>query len=114
MKCGKKYVTHKDEDILYIKNIHTLYKLSFIDIRIPLKNPRINNLIIREEQEIEVALARHLENVLNDVCAFLSLLCEREILPIYYDYSMCFQNKYISGRIIPIWERRRIPRISQS
>jgi hypothetical protein len=114
MKCGKKYVTHKDEDIQYIKNIHSLYKLSFIDIRIPLKNPRINNLISREEQEIEVALARHLENVLNDVCAFLSLLCEREILPIYYDYSICFQNKYISGRIIPIWERRRIPRISQS
>ena len=114
MKCGKKYVTHKDHDILYTKNIETLYKLSFIDIRIPLNNQGINNLIIREAHEIEVSLARHLENVLNEVCAFLSILCEPEILPIYYDYSMCFQNKYISGRIIPIWERRRIPRISQS
>jgi hypothetical protein len=80
----------------------------------PIKNHRINNLIIREDPEIEVSLARHLENVLNDVCAFLSILCEREILPIYYDYSMCSQNKYISGRIIPLWERRRIPRISKS
>ncbi|MEG4587057.1 hypothetical protein QUA54_17815 [Microcoleus sp. MOSTC5] len=114
VKCGKKYVTHKDHDILYTKNIETLYKLSFIDIRIPLNNPAINNLIIQESQEIEVSLARHLENVLNDVCAFLSILCDREILPIYYDYSMCSQNKYISGRIIPIWERRRIPRISKS
>lgn len=114
VKCGKKYVTNKDHDIFYRKNIDTLYKLSFIDIRIPLNNQGINNLIIQEAQEIEVSLARHLENVLNDVCAFLSILCEREILPIYYDYSMCSQNKYISGRIIPIWERRRIPRISQS
>lgn len=32
----------------------------------------------------------------------------------YYDYSMCSQGKYIYGHIIPIWERRRIPRISQS
>lgn len=114
VKCGKKYITHKDHDIFYRKNIETLYKLSFIDIRIPLKNHRINNLIIREAQEIEVSLARHLETVLNDVCAFLSIVCEREILPIYYDYSICSQNKYIYGQIIPIWERRRIPRISQS
>ena len=114
VKCGKKYVTHKDHDILYTKNIDTLYKLSFIDIRIPLKNQGINNLMIQEAQEIEVSLARHLENVLNDVCAFLSILCDREILPIYYDYSICSQNKYIYGQIIPIWERRRIPRISQS
>ena len=59
-------------------------------------------------------MARYLETVLNDVCAFLSIVCEREILPIYYDYSICSQNKYIYGQIIPIWERRRIPRISQS
>jgi len=114
VKCGKKYVTHKDHDIFYTKNIDTLYKLSFIDIRILLNNQGINNLIIQEAQEIEVSLARHLENVLNDVCAFLSILCDREILPIYYDYSMCSHNKYISGRIIPIWERRRIPKISKS
>ena len=114
VKCGKKYVTHKDPNILYRKNIAPLYKLSFIDLRIPLNNQAINNLIIQEAQEIEVSLARHLENVLNDVCAFLSILCDREILPIYYDYSICSQNKYISGRIIPIWERRRIPRISKS
>ncbi len=115
VKCGKKYITHKDHDILlYRKNIETLYKLSFIDIRIPLNNQGINNLIIQEAQEIEVSLARHLENVLNDVCAFLSIVCDREILPIYYDYSMCAQNKYIYGQIIPIWERRRIPRISKS
>jgi hypothetical protein len=114
VKCGKKYVTHKDHDIFYTKNIETLYKLSFIDIRIPLNNQGLNNLMIQEGQEIEVSFARHLENVLNDVCAFLSILCDREILPIYYDYSMCSQNKYISGRIIPIWERRRIPRISKS
>ena len=114
VKCGKKYVTHKDHDVLYTKNIDTLYKLSFIDIRIPLNNQGINNLIIQEAQEIEVSLARHLENVLKDVCAFLSIVCDREIWPIYYDYSMCSQNKYIYGQIIPIWERRRIPRISQS
>jgi len=114
VKCGKKYVTHKDHDIFYTQNIDTLYKLSFIDIIIPLKNQGINNLIIHEAQEIEVSSAKHLENVLNDVCAFLSILCDREILPIYYDYSMCSQNKYISGRIIPIWERRRIPKISKS
>lgn len=114
VKCGKKYVTHKDHNVFYTKNIDTLYHLSFIDIRIPLKNHRINNLMIREAQEIEVSLARHLENVLNDLCAFLSIVCEREILPIYYDYSIWYQNKYISGQIIPIWERRRIPRISQS
>jgi hypothetical protein len=114
VKCGKKYVTHKDHNVFYRKNIDTLYKLSFIDIRIPLKNHRINNLIISESQETEIYLARHLENVINDVCAFLSIVCDREILPIYYDYSMCSQHKYISGQIIPIWERRRIPRISQS
>ncbi|MEG4199512.1 hypothetical protein [Microcoleus sp. Pol12A5] len=114
VKCGKKYVTHKDHNVFYTKNIDTLYHLSFIDIRIPLKNHRINNLIIREAQAIEVSLARHLENVLNDVCAFLSIVCEREILPIYYDYSIWYQNKYISGQIIPIWERRRIPKISKS
>ena len=114
VKCGKKYVTHTDHDIFYTKNIETLYKLSFIDIRIPLNNQGINNLIIQEAQEIEVSLVRHLENVLNDVCAFLSIVCDREILPIYYDYSICSQNKYIDGQIIPIWERRRIPRISKS
>lgn len=114
VKCGKKYITHKDHNIFYKKNIDTLYKLSFIDIIVPLNNQHINNLITHEVQEIEICLARHLENVLNDACAFLSIVCDYEILPIYYDYLICSQNKYINGRIIPIWERRRIPRISHS
>ena len=59
-------------------------------------------------------LSQHLEDVLNDLCAFLSIICDYEILPIYYDYSICSQNKYIHGRIIPIWKRRRIPRVTRS
>ncbi|VXD25237.1 hypothetical protein [Planktothrix paucivesiculata] len=35
-------------------------------------------------------------------------------MPIYYDYSMFYKQKYIYGRIIPIWDRRRIPRTSKS
>ncbi|VXD25233.1 hypothetical protein [Planktothrix paucivesiculata] len=73
VKCGKKYITHKDHNITYTKNIDTLYKFSFIDVSIPLKNKHLTKLIIDEAQEIEVSLARHLEQALNDTCAFLSI-----------------------------------------
>ncbi|MBD2743488.1 hypothetical protein [Coleofasciculus sp. FACHB-1120] len=114
VKCGKKYIVHKDHNISYRRNIDTLYRLSFIDVRVPLINQHINKLIIHEAKEIEVSLARHLEHVINDACAFLSIICDYEILPIYYDYSIYSQNKYVYGRVIPIWQRRRIPRISKS
>ncbi|OKH33145.1 hypothetical protein NIES2119_24085 [[Phormidium ambiguum] IAM M-71] len=114
VKCGKKFITHKDHDVVYKRNIDTLYKFSFIDISIPLRNKHLIKLIIDGTKEIEVSLVRHLEQVLNDTCAFLSIICDYEIIPIYYDYSMFYKQKYISGRIIPIWERRRIPRTSKS
>ncbi len=114
VKCGKKYISHQDHNIFYRKNIDTLYKLSFIDIRVPIKNQRINHSVLQQDEKIEISLARHLEQTSNDICAFLSVICDYEILPIYYEYSIYSQNKYVFGRIIPIWSRRRIPRISKS
>lgn len=114
VRCGKKYITHKDHNTFYKKNIDTLYKLSFIDIILPLTNQQINNLIIHEHQEIEVSLAKHLERTISDLCAFLSIICDYEILPIYYDYSIFSNRRLIRGCNIPIWGRRKIPRITRS
>jgi hypothetical protein len=114
VKCGKKYIAHKDHNVFNRKNIDVLYKLSFIDILVSLNNQQINSFAACETNNLEVKLSQHLEDVLNNLCAFLSIICDYEILPVYYDYSICSQNKYISGRVIPIWERRRIPRVSRS
>ena len=112
VRCGKKYITHKDHQAThYTKNIETLYKFSFIDISLSLKN---NNITAGDNENIEISLFKHLENVFNDACAFLSVVCDREILPIYYDYSIYKHNKYIEGRIIPIWSRRKILKVNKS
>ena len=112
VRCGKKYITHKDHQTThYTKNIETLYKLSFIDISLPLKS---DNMIADENKDIEISLFKDLENLFNDACAFLSVVCDREILPIYYDYSIYKHNKYIEGRIIPIWSRRKILKVNKS
>ena len=114
IRCGKKYITHQDHQTsYYTKNIETLYKLSFIDVVLPLKNENTSNLIVDDPKNIEVYLVKNLENIFNDACAFLSIVCDREILPIYYDYSICNQNKYIDGRIIPIWSRRKILKVNK-
>lgn len=110
IKCGKKYVTHKDHGVLRRRNIETLYHLSFLDVSIP-----FNACFIQDKNLFdEVSLFQHLENTLNDACAFLSIVCDYEILPIYYDYSIYSRNKYVYGRVIPIWSRRKISRISKS
>jgi hypothetical protein len=114
IRCGKKYITHQDHQTsYYTKNIETLYKLSFIDVVLPLKIENTSDLIDNNFQNIEVYLAKHLENIFNDACAFLSIVCDREILPIYYDYSIRNQNKYIDGRVIPIWSRRKILKVNK-
>lgn len=108
IRCGKKYIAHKNHNVFYNNNIDTLYKLSFIDVKLSL----INNLGIDDPKDVEIA--SHLENVLNDTCAFLSIICVREILPIYYDYSIFTHTKYIDGYIIPVWGRRKIQKNSNS
>ena len=114
VRCGKKYITHQDHQTFhFIKNIETLYKLSFIDVIVSSKHENISNLIVDEPKNIEIFLAKHLECIFNDACAFLSIVCDRKILPIYYDYSICNQNKYINGRVIPIWPRREILKVNK-
>ncbi|MCL1491180.1 MAG: hypothetical protein M1G31_10570 [Pseudanabaena sp. Salubria-1] len=114
VRCGKKYITHKDQQTIHFtKNIETLYKFSFIDVIVSSINENISNLIVDEPKNIEIFLAKHLECIFNDVCAFLSIVCDREILPIYYDYSIYNQNKHISGRVIPIWSRRKILKVNK-
>jgi hypothetical protein len=112
-KCGKKYIVHQDHDVLYKKNIEVLYKLSFIDIMVSLFNETINKFN-DSDNDPEVNLSRHLEEVVNNLCGFLSIICNYEILPIYYDYSIYSQNKYMIGRIIPIWKRRKIAKVSRA
>jgi len=114
VKCGKKYIAHEDHTLFYRKNIDTLYKFSFIDIMLPLVNEYINNLVTQEYEKLEVSLTRHLERTISDLCAFLSIVCDYEILPIYYDYSIYSDDKFIQGRIIPIWGRRKISKVSRS
>ncbi|MCA6595792.1 MAG: hypothetical protein IM539_05600 [Pseudanabaena sp. M046S1SP1A06QC] len=111
VRCGKKYITHKDHQTShYTKNIETLYRLSFIDISLPLKS---NDMIADDNKNIEASLFKHLEDLFNYACAFLSVVCDREILPIYYDYSIYKHNKYTEGRIIPIWSRRKILKVNK-
>ncbi|MBW4485127.1 MAG: hypothetical protein KME14_21530 [Tildeniella torsiva UHER 1998/13D] len=114
VKCGKKYVAHKNNGIFFRKNIDTLYNLSFIDIRVPVDNKTINSSLGDISANLAILLAQHLEELLNDLCAYLSVVCGREILPIYFEYSISDQSKFIWGRIVPIWERRRIPKMSKS
>jgi hypothetical protein len=72
VRCGKKYITHKDHQTShYTKNIETLYRLSFIDISLPLKSI---NMIADDNKNIETSLFKHLENLFNDACAFLSVV----------------------------------------
>ena len=71
VRCGKKYITHKDQQTIHFtKNIETLYKFSFIDVIVSSINENISNLIVDEPKNIEIFLAKHLECIFNDVCAF--------------------------------------------
>lgn len=117
VKCGKKYSAHNDNNIFGRRNIDTLYKLSFIDVINTLENhQKAKGLCVDsfDDHANEISSIQHLEDTLNKLCAFLSIVCDYEVLPVYYDYSVYSQDKYIYGRIIPIWKRRRVARISRS
>lgn len=113
VQCGKKFVTHKDHDLFYRRNIETLYRLSFIDVTVSLKSERLS-LPKQGDLYDETYLVEHLEDTLNDACGFLSIVRDHEILPIYYDYSIYSKNRYTYGRIIPVWNRRKIPKINKA
>jgi len=111
IRCGRKYTLHQDHETFESKNIETLYKLTFIDIGISSSSKLIEAPISENSQQVN-DLLKHLEEQINDACAFLSVVCDREILPIYYDYSLSSKKITISGKSIPIWSRRKISRIS--
>lgn len=113
VKCGKKYVIHQDHNVLRSKNIESLYRLSFIDVSIS-QSTQFKVEAGDEKHNGEAFLLQHLETLIEDACGFLSIICNYEILPIYYDYTIYSQNNCIYGQIIPIWNRRKISQISKS
>ncbi|MBN3899597.1 MAG: hypothetical protein HWQ41_31320 [Nostoc sp. NOS(2021)] len=107
LKCGKSYVIH-NQDSFRQPNIETFYKLSFIDILRSIKTQNNLSLLTHNIQELEQTMFQ--------CCAFLSILCDYEIIPIYYDftiYSKCL-DKQIQGKLVPIWEKAKISRLSKA
>jgi len=112
IRCGKKYITHNDHSFSHRRNIENLYKLSFLDVYKPLNTKSIY-LDEKEENYSEINELKHLEKLIDDACAFLSIIRDYEIFSIYYDFSIYYQQKYVSGTVIPICNRKKISRISK-
>ncbi|MEH2035857.1 hypothetical protein [Nostoc sp.] len=107
LKCGKSYVIHS-QDSFRKPNIETFYRFSFIDILRSI-NPQTNqSLLIQKIQELEQAMF--------ECCAFLSILCDYEIIPIYYEFIIYSKSldKEIQGKLVPIQEKARISRLSKA
>ncbi|MBF2025328.1 MAG: hypothetical protein IGS48_00985 [Oscillatoriales cyanobacterium C42_A2020_001] len=90
------------------------YQLSFLDLRISSLESKLIKTLNRKGFHDEVQLLEHLEKTIDDLCAFLSITCDYEVLPIYFDYFINNRYKYFNGQIIPIDNRRRISRISSA
>jgi len=73
LKCGKSYVIHRPDSFKQ-PNIETFYRLSFIDI---LRSSKISN-----NQSLLIDKVQELEQTMFQCCAFISIICGYEIIPI--------------------------------
>lgn len=103
MKCGKSYVIHR-QDSFKQPNIETFYRLSFMDI------------LRSSNQSLLIDKVQELEQTMFQCCAFISIICGYEIIPIYYDFMIYSKllDKAIQGKLVPIREQARITKLSKA
>lgn len=107
LKCGKSFVIHSQHSFRE-PNIETFYRFSFIDILHSIKTHNHPILLTQKIQELEETMFQ--------CCAFLSILCDYEIIPVYYEFTIYSKSldKQILGKLVPIREKARISRLSKA